>query len=85
MVFPGDIIWYFLIFLVWCKLKKTRAGDACIADDDDGGDCGDGDGDGAVLVGVGFDGLEMHTLPQSTAPKGRLHSTLTNSTVIRAL
>ena len=62
------------------------AGDAYTADDDDedddddgGGGGGDGDddgGDGEVLVGVGFDGLEMHTLPQSTAPKGRLHSTL---------
>ena len=103
MVFPGDIIWYFLIFLVWCKLKKTRAGDACIADDDDGGVVGGGggdddddddvddndndddddddDNDDAVLVGVGFEEVDLHTLPESTAPKGKLLLLLLQSTV----
>ena len=93
MVFPGDIIWYFLIFLVLVQVeKKTRAGDACIADgggddddDDDVDDDVDGDDNGAVLVGVGFEEVDLHTLPKSTAPKGKLllqlQSTVTHCTV----
>ena len=60
---------------------KTTDGDNGGGDDDSEDD--DGDDDSAVLVGVGFEVLEMHTLPQSTAPKGRLHCTVTNYIVIQ--
>ena len=60
--------------------KSDKDGDG-EADDSVDDDYDDDDNDGAVLVGVGFEEVDLHTLPESTAPKGKLLLLLLQSTV----